>query len=48
MPIPVQCPECQATFRVADDQAGKTVRCTECLGTIRIPDAPAEARLPRN
>src|SRR4051812_45727378 len=42
MPIPVKCPECEARFNVADEQAGKSVRCAECGGTIRVPDAAAE------
>jgi predicted Zn finger-like uncharacterized protein len=38
----VRCPECGATYRVADDQAGGTARCPECTTLARIP-APGAA-----
>lgn len=37
MSISVECPECQATYNVKDELAGKKIRCKKCEGVIRIP-----------
>lgn len=30
MPISVTCPECEATYRVPDEAAGKAIKCKKC------------------
>lgn len=37
MSIDVQCPACQQTARVADENAGSTVRCPHCEKTFVVP-----------
>jgi predicted Zn finger-like uncharacterized protein len=37
MPISVTCPKCQATYRLADDMAGKKLKCQKCNGAITVP-----------
>ena len=39
MPIKIKCsnPECQGTFRVKDDLAGKKVECPKCGKPIQVP-----------
>jgi len=37
VPLHVRCPQCGATYRVADDQAGGTATCPECQTLARIP-----------
>jgi predicted Zn finger-like uncharacterized protein len=39
MPIPVTCPECNATYRVADEAAGKAVKCKKCGARVPVPEA---------
>jgi predicted Zn finger-like uncharacterized protein len=43
MPIPAHCPQCRATFNLADELAGKVVRCSACSGTFRVPQTSAPA-----
>lgn len=40
MTIKFTCAECAASYDVADDLAGKTIRCRECHGFNRAPFAP--------
>jgi len=42
MPIRVECPSCQAAFRVHDDQAGRRGRCPRCKSPIEVPSGPPE------
>lgn len=42
MPIPCNCPQCNATFILQDDLAGKLIRCAKCEATFTAPAAPAE------
>lgn len=38
MPIALQCKDCDSSFHVKDDVAGKTIRCPRCKeATIRVP-----------
>jgi predicted Zn finger-like uncharacterized protein len=37
MPISVTCPECQATYRVADEAAGKAIKCKKCGARVPVP-----------
>ncbi len=41
MPISVSCPDCQATYRVPDEAAGKAVKCKKCGARITVPAADA-------
>jgi predicted Zn finger-like uncharacterized protein len=44
MPITVTCPECNSTYRVADDAAGKAIKCKKCGARVPVPgDGAAEA-----
>jgi predicted Zn finger-like uncharacterized protein len=47
MPISVTCPECNATYRVGDEAAGKAVKCKKCGARVPVPATgegePAEA-----
>ncbi|SIO36226.1 MJ0042 family finger-like domain-containing protein [Singulisphaera sp. GP187] len=36
MPISVECPSCQSTFRVRDELAGKRGRCPSCKAVITV------------
>ena len=38
MSIRVRCPKCEASFRVDDEDAGKTVRCAECDARVEVQD----------
>lgn len=38
MAISIQCPHCQATFRVSDSSWGKRLRCNKCEGVIPVGD----------
>lgn len=42
MPISVTCEECNKTYRVKDELAGKRIKCKECGAPISIPDPEAE------
>ncbi len=39
MPISVTCSECNSTYRVADDAAGKAIKCKKCGARIAVPAA---------
>ncbi len=46
MSLAVSCPECDHSFSVGDEMAGKRGRCPQCGGLFRVdepPDGPAEA-----
>jgi len=43
VPLHVRCPQCGATYRVADEQAGGTATCPECQTLARIPDPGASS-----
>jgi predicted Zn finger-like uncharacterized protein len=43
MAIAAQCPECNAKFKVSDDQAGERVECPRCGATLTAPDEPEPA-----
>ena len=44
MSIAVTCPDCDASYKLADRYAEKRVRCKSCKARIRVPAAePAEA-----
>src|SRR5258708_7715484 len=36
MPIQAQCPDCDASYNLADDQEGKKVRCRKCQTTFTV------------
>src|SRR5262245_11746914 len=44
MPISVTCPECEATYRVADEAAGKSIKCKKCGTLVSIPAQGGEAQ----
>jgi predicted Zn finger-like uncharacterized protein len=51
MPISVTCSECETTYRVSDDAAGKAIKCKKCGARIAVPagggddeDKPAKTR----
>ncbi|QDV48569.1 MJ0042-type zinc finger domain-containing protein [Gimesia fumaroli] len=37
MPIKVRCKECDASFSVKDEAAGKRVRCKKCSAPVKVP-----------
>jgi predicted Zn finger-like uncharacterized protein len=37
MPISVTCTECSATYRVADDAAGRAIKCKQCGARVTVP-----------
>jgi predicted Zn finger-like uncharacterized protein len=37
MSIPIKCPECKASYRVADDVAGLSIKCKECGERVSVP-----------
>jgi predicted Zn finger-like uncharacterized protein len=37
MPISVTCPECNSTYRVADEAAGKAIKCKKCGARVPVP-----------
>lgn len=37
MPIKVRCKECETTFAVKDEAAGKRVRCKGCSAPVKVP-----------
>jgi TM2 domain-containing membrane protein YozV/predicted nucleic acid-binding Zn ribbon protein len=40
MPIDITCNDCQESYKVPDNVAGKKIRCPKCnLAVIRVPDA---------
>src|SRR5262245_26615571 len=43
MPISVTCPSCEATFRLADEMAGKKVKCQKCQGVIAVSASAKDA-----
>ncbi len=45
MPISISCPECNYSYDVANDLAGKTVRCPECQSAISIESQTVDKRL---
>lgn len=36
--LPVQCPRCHSSFKVADKYAGKTIKCPACNKPIHLPE----------
>jgi len=44
VPLHVRCPQCGATYRVADEQAGGMATCPECQTLARIPAPGASSR----
>jgi predicted Zn finger-like uncharacterized protein len=42
MPIRVQCPMCESSFRIADEHAGKRGKCPKCGEPVRVPGATPE------
>jgi predicted Zn finger-like uncharacterized protein len=44
MPINVTCPDCRATYVLADQQSGKKVRCKKCQGIFVAGARPAASR----
>ena len=38
MPIPFDCPACDAPLSVPDAAAGKKIRCPECKAAVAVPD----------
>jgi predicted Zn finger-like uncharacterized protein len=46
MPISVTCPGCNATFRVADEVAGRAIKCKQCGARVAVtPGDGDEARV---
>jgi predicted Zn finger-like uncharacterized protein len=41
MPIAVTCSECNSTYRVSDDAAGKAIKCKKCGARVAVPAAEA-------
>jgi predicted Zn finger-like uncharacterized protein len=39
MPIQAQCPDCDASYNLADDQEGKKVRCKKCQTAFTVGDS---------
>jgi predicted Zn finger-like uncharacterized protein len=37
MPMSVTCPECDASYKVPDEAAGKTIKCKKCGAKVRVP-----------
>ena len=37
MPISVTCPECNSTYRVGDEAAGKAIKCKKCGARVPVP-----------
>jgi len=46
MPIATKCPNCEASFRLADEMAGKRVKCQKCENVFTVPQAEAEETPP--
>jgi hypothetical protein len=42
MPISVTCSECNSTYRVADEAAGKAIKCKKCGARVPVPAAGEE------
>ncbi len=42
MAIQVICPDCQTTYRLADEYTGKKVRCKKCAAMFMV-ELPSEA-----
>jgi predicted Zn finger-like uncharacterized protein len=42
MPISVTCPECNSSYRVADEAAGKAIKCKKCGARVPVPAAGEE------
>ena len=42
MPIEIQCPECRATLRIADENVGKNSRCPSCSSIFIANEPTAE------
>lgn len=42
MSISFQCPECDKSFRVADDKRGKRIKCSGCSTVVTVPDDDEE------
>jgi hypothetical protein len=43
MPIPFECPKCQAKYEVADAMAGKTILCRKCDQRVPVGGQAAAA-----
>jgi predicted Zn finger-like uncharacterized protein len=43
MPINVTCPECQSTYRVADEAAGKAIKCKKCGARVPVSTGGEES-----
>ena len=42
MPMSVNCPECDASYKVPDEAAGKAIRCKKCGAKVPVPAADDE------
>ena len=47
MSIRVTCRECDASYTVSDEMAGRKVRCRECDANVRVPDYDDDDDRPR-
>ena len=43
MPIQVSCPQCERSYKLKDETAGKRFKCKECGATVQVP-APMKAK----
>ena len=43
MPIQVSCPQCERSYKLKDETAGKRFKCKECGATVQVP-APVKAK----
>jgi predicted Zn finger-like uncharacterized protein len=46
MPIPMDCPHCDARIRASDAAAGKKIRCPKCQEVLVVPFSPDDADEP--
>src|SRR5262245_44988742 len=37
MPMSVKCPECDTSYKVPDEAAGKTIKCKKCGARVLVP-----------
>ena len=42
MPMSVKCPECEASYKVADEAVGKAIKCKKCGAKVPVPAADDE------
>jgi predicted Zn finger-like uncharacterized protein len=42
MPMSVKCPECDASYKVPDESAGKAIKCKKCGAKVPVPAADDE------